>query len=93
MKLTDNLRTVIHPNEFELVIENFCHSAILLNYDETGLLTVAQRQKMIQLVAEFMVERFGDKISVDEKITVAKAIVELFPSLVTKGKNLKPYVC
>lgn len=47
---------------------------------------------MIRLVAEFMIARFGNKISIDDKITVAKAVVELFPSLAVKGKNLKPYV-
>lgn len=27
MKLVDNLRTTIHSNEFELIIEQFCRSA------------------------------------------------------------------
>lgn len=67
-------------------------SIILLKHDETGLLTPSERHKIIQLVAEFMIQRFGNKPSVDDKITVAKAIVELFPSLAIKDKNLKPYV-
>lgn len=64
----------------------------MLNYDEKGLLEVGERRKIIQFVAEFMIQRFGHKISVDDKVTVAKAVLELFPSLAVKNKNLKPYV-
>lgn len=45
IKLTDNLRTTIHPNEFDLVIENFRHSASFVvdinieNDQNCGLIT------------------------------------------------------
>ena len=58
----------------------------------SGVLTFAHHRKVIQLVAELMIQRFGNKISVDHKITVAKALVELFPSLATHAKNLTRYV-
>lgn len=41
IKLTDNMRTTIHPNEFQFVIENYCRSAsffvdINIQSDENG---------------------------------------------------------
>lgn len=59
---------------------------------ETGVLSVANRRRMIKLAAEFSVQRFGNKISIDDKIAVAKAIVELFPCLQSKGENVQLYV-
>lgn len=81
---------------FSQTIENHISmnggTEILTNYSETGELNVSERRKMIKLIAEFMVERFGNKISIDDKISVAKATVDLFPVLRSKGKNIKPYV-
>lgn len=65
---------------------------MLSSYAESGSLNVSQRRQVIKLAAEWMIQRFGNKISIDNKIAVAKAIVELFPALQSKGKNIQSYV-
>lgn len=85
--MVDYLQTI------EKYINDSGGSNILCHFDENGSLTVNQRRKVINFAAEFMIQRYGKKISTDDKISVAKALVELFPSLEAKGKNIKPYVC
>lgn len=66
--------------------------AILTKYSETGVLNVTDRRRMIKLASEYLVQRFGYKMPIDSKIATAKAIVELFPCLKSKGKNVQLYV-
>lgn len=54
------------------------------------MLSLSSRRKIISLVVEFMIER--KKTSANDKIAVAKAIVDIFPVLVSRGKNIEPYV-
>lgn len=53
---------------------------------------MTDRRHVIKLAAEYLVQRFGNKMSIDAKIAIAKAIVELFPCLQSKGKNVQLYV-
>lgn len=50
------------------------------------------RQKIIKNAAEYLVEHFGKTITPFEKISMAKALLQLFPVLRCHKTNVNPYV-
>lgn len=65
---------------------------LVSKYRSTGTLPVKDRRKIIGHVAEMMVVRYGQNISIFNKISVAKALIELFPILKCSSDDTEPYV-
>lgn len=63
-----------------------------MDYRTTGILPIASRRKVVAHAAEYLVEHCGAKISSYEKISMSKALLELFPILQCNQKNVQPYV-
>lgn len=52
---------------------------VLLDYDEKHVLTNSNRIKVVNLVAKYLMENFGNYPSTHAKKMIAKAIINIFP--------------
>lgn len=66
--------------------------SIISDYRRSDLLPIASRRKVIAHAAEFLIERFGNDISSFNKMSMAKALLDLFPILKYQQRNVQPFV-
>lgn len=60
---------------------------ILEEYERTQRLTANTRRKLVNVVVNLMIQKYGHQPSSEQKTAHAKAIVELFPKLKDPGST------
>lgn len=72
---------------------NAAHNIMKYANYEIDMMPRSLQLSLIDIVIKYMIDLFGDYPSRDQKVMIAKAVINVFPSLKFKDSQIGGYVC